>query len=88
MADEEDPCARAARLRELREAIATGQAVQMARFKDNEVQYLPGNPGLLDRLIAEADVACDIATNQTTRRRFAKGIRFRPSRGSVSWRPY
>ena len=74
-----DPCAEAARLRELRKQIVTGQSESMIRFDVEEVRYHKADLGALDRLIAEYDRACAIQTGTVPRRtRFAKRAAFRP----------
>jgi hypothetical protein len=74
---ETDPCAEATRLRNIRTAIATGRAESLIRSGDEEVRFFVADTDLLDRLIAEADAKCDLATGGARRRRFAKGIRIR-----------
>lgn len=77
----EDPCARAERLRGIREALITGQAVAETSFNNgNTVRYAKADLSALDREIAAADAACAIAQGAPApkRRRFAMGARFRP----------
>lgn len=67
-----DPCAEAARLRELRTAIITGQSESQIRFGDEEVRYAKADMAALDREIARLEAECS-----GRRTRFAKGFRFR-----------
>lgn len=74
---ETDPCAEAARLRDLRTAIVTGQSESQIRFGDEEVRYFKADLAALDRLIAETERACAVAQGRPApRRRWARGIRF------------
>lgn len=73
---DEDHAAEAQRLRAIRTAIATGDTVQMSRFKDNEVAYFAANLPLLERMIAEEEA---LASPMPVRRRYAAGLRFRRS---------
>ena len=76
----EDPCDRALRLRGLREALITGQAVTETRFGEDMVKFAAADLPALEREIAAADAACAIARGEAPRprRRFAMGARFRP----------
>ena len=74
-----DPCAEAARLRELLTAMAAGGSVALSRFGEDEVRFHKGDPARLERLIAEYDRACAIQNGDTPKRtRFAKRAAFRP----------
>jgi hypothetical protein len=74
---ESDPCAEAARLRELRTAIVTGRSESQIRFGDEEVRYTAADLAALDRLIAETERACAVSLGRPLpRRRYARGIRF------------
>ena len=74
---ETDPCAEAARLRELRTAIVTGQAESQIRFGDEEVRFYKADLSALDRLIASTERECALSLGQPVpRRRYARGIRF------------
>ncbi len=74
---ETDPCAEAARLRELRTAIVTGQAESQIRFGDEEVRFYKADLPALDRLIASTERDCALARGEPVpRRRYARGIRF------------
>lgn len=73
-----DPCAEAARLRELRTAIVSGKSESRVRFDTEEVEYHKADLPALDREIARFDRDCAIAEGRTaSRTRFAKGFRFR-----------
>tara|TARA_R110002020_G_scaffold266483_33_gene481492 strand:- start:8317 stop:8556 length:240 start_codon:yes stop_codon:yes gene_type:complete len=75
----EDPCTKAARLREVRTAIATGDTVSKARFGEDEMAYFKANLDLLDREIVEADRLCAIQEGRTPKRtRYAIRGRMRP----------
>lgn len=68
----ETPCAKAARLRELRTAIATGEGVQRIQSGDESVAYHSANLALLEREIAEADRLCAVSEGRSAKRsRFA-----------------
>lgn len=75
----EDPCARAERLRAVRDALMTGQAVIETRYGDRAVRYAQADRAGLDREIAAAETACMALSGATPKRtRFARGARFRP----------
>ncbi|WP_404291528.1 hypothetical protein ACD578_05345 [Microvirga sp. RSM25] len=74
-----DPCAEAARLRELLTAIASGESVASARFGDEEIRYHKADPERLERMIAFHERECSLVQGQTPKRtRFAKRMGFRP----------
>jgi hypothetical protein len=74
-----DHCAEARRLRELLTAIASGESVASARFKDEEIRYHKADTARLERLIAYHDRECSISKGDTPQRtRFAKRMSFRP----------
>lgn len=74
-----DPCAEAARLREIRTAIATGDTVSKVRFGDEEIAYYSANLELLEREIVEADKACALQNGEAPkRRRYAAAGYMRP----------
>ena len=74
-----DHCAKAAQLRAILEAIATGDALQMARFGEDEARYFQADKAELKSLIAYHEGEC-IKLNGGTprRRRFAAVGRYRP----------
>ncbi|WP_243368875.1 hypothetical protein [Microvirga solisilvae] len=73
-----NPCAEAARLREIQVAIATGEAVASTRFGEKEIRYHKADPARLDRLIEYYDRECAISKGEAPKRaRFAKSMRFR-----------
>lgn len=79
MAEPEDPCVRAARLKEIRTAIATGDTVSKAKFGDEEVAYFQANIEMLDREIADAEKACALQSGtKPKRRRYAASGYMRP----------
>lgn len=65
----ETACEKAARLREIRTAIATGDAISRAGYGDKQIAYYQANMDLLEREIREADKACDIEEGRTAKRR-------------------
>ena len=74
-----DPCAEAARLRELRTLIITGRSESQIRFDVEEVRYHRADLAALDREIARLETACDIKEGRApVRRRYAKRAGFRP----------
>lgn len=76
---DEDPCARAERLRLLREELITGQAVTETQFGEDAVRFSKADLPSLDREIRAAEAACTLAQGGTPkRRRFAMGAQFRP----------
>lgn len=79
MSQSVDPCAEAARLRELRTLIITGRSESQIRFDVEEVRYHRADLPALDREIARLEAACDIKEGRVpARRRFAKRAGFRP----------
>lgn len=75
----ETSCQKAARLREIRTAIATGDTISRAGYGDKQVAYYQANLELLDREIAEADRACAVEEGRAPKRtRYAIRGRFRP----------
>ena len=78
MPDPIDCCAEASRLREVRTALASGQAVAESRFDLDTVRFHKADPARLDRLIEEADRLCAISQGERPRRRrYAISGRFR-----------
>lgn len=76
---DEDPCVRLERLRSVREALISGQAVSETAFGEDRVRFAKADLPALEREIAEADRACALRRGQVRpRRRFAMGVRFRP----------
>ncbi|MCF1502918.1 hypothetical protein L0F51_03945 [Afifella sp. H1R] len=65
----DDPCGRAAALREVRTAIATGDSVARARFGEDEMGYFKADAAMLDREIDAADRACAIKEGRAPKRR-------------------
>ncbi len=76
----ETPCAKAIRLRQIREDSATGQIITEARFGEDFMKYGKLDAGALDKLIEEADAACAASRGETKpiRKRYAMGVRIRP----------
>jgi len=74
-----DPCARAMKLREIRDNVISGGAVIEAEQEAGHggrrrVKFSPANLGSLDREIAAADAACSALTGGRAKR-FAIGAR-------------
>lgn len=69
-----DPCAIALELRKVELIIATGGAVAMTRFGDDEVRWSAANSEKLAQLIARYEGQCAAKTGRRTR--YAKRARF------------
>lgn len=66
------PCDVVTELRKAQLILATGGAVTLSRFGQDEVQYTAANAGQLASLIRTYEAECDKAGG--TRRRFAKRV--------------
>lgn len=75
----EPPCDRAERLRGIRDALITGDAVTETKFGEDAVKFAKADMAALNREIAAAEAACAASLGERPRRkRFAMGARFRP----------
>lgn len=78
MTDDVDHCAKAQKLRDLREEIISGQSLAVGKFGDDTLQFARADLPRLDREIAYHEAECHIATGKKprrTRRSFIAGYR-------------
>ncbi len=72
--DDSSPCDIATALRSAMITIATGGAITVARFGEDEMRYGAANVSMLRELLSHYEGQCLMASGQ--RRRFAKTMRF------------